>query len=115
MNAGRIEGTVSGIQKGQQALVSLLDGSVNPYSLSPLVLRNMQEHVLLVMSVPQDGPFTFEGVPEGNYVLGAVAVQEDASRMDIAPALAAIIARKFTAAQVQVVAGETVTMDLVLP
>jgi RNA polymerase sigma-70 factor (ECF subfamily) len=115
LNSGRIEGTVSGIQKGQQAFVSLLDGSGGIFSLTPQVLQSMEERVLVVMTVPQDGPFTFEWIPEGNYVLGAVSVPEDASQQEIAPALAAITAGKYTAVEVQVVAGETVSVDLALP
>jgi RNA polymerase sigma-70 factor (ECF subfamily) len=115
LNSGRIEGMVSGIQKGQQAFVSLLDGSGNIFSLTPQVLQSMEERVLVVMSVPQDGPFTFEWIPEGDYVLGAVAVPADATPSSIAPALPAIAAGKFAAAEIQVVGGETVSADLVLP
>jgi RNA polymerase sigma-70 factor (ECF subfamily) len=115
LNAGRIEGTVSGIQKGQHAFVSLLDGSGNLFSLTPQVLQSMEERLLTVVAVLQDGPFMFEGIPEGNYVLGAVSVPEDASQEDIAPAIAAITAGKYTAAEVQVIAGETVSVDLALP
>jgi RNA polymerase sigma-70 factor (ECF subfamily) len=115
LNAGRIEGTVSGIKKGQHAFVSLLDGSGNLFSLTPQVLQSMEERLLTVLAVLQDGPFTFEGIPEGNYVLGAVSVPEDASQEDIAPAIAAITAGKYTAAEVQVIAGETVNIDLALP
>jgi len=115
LNAGRIEGTVSGIQKGQHAFVSLLDGSGNLFSLTPQVLQSMEERLLTVVAVLQDGPFRFEGIPEGNYVLGAVSVPEDASQEDIAPAIAAITAGKYTAAEVQVIAGETVSVDLALP
>jgi hypothetical protein len=75
----------------------------------------MEERVLVVISVPQDGPFTFEWIPEGNYVLGAVSVPKEASQQDIAPAIAAITAGKYTAVQIQVVGGETVSADLVLP
>ena len=115
LNCGTIEGMVSGIQKGQQAFVSLLDGSVNIFSLTPQVLQSMEERVLVVMSLPQDGPFTFEWIPEGNYVLGAVAVPADATPSSIAPALPAIAAGRFAAAEIQVVAGQTSQADLVLP
>ncbi len=115
LNSGRVEGMVSGIPKGEQAFVSLLDGSVNIFSLTPQVLQSMEERVLAVMSVPQDGPFTFELIPEGNYVLGAVSVPKEASQQDIAPAIAAITAGKYTAAEIQVVAGETTSADLPLP
>ena len=115
MNSGRIEGTVSGIQKGQQAFVSLLDGSGGILSMTPQVLQSMEQRVLTVMSLPQDGPFVFDLIPEGDYVLGAVAVPADASEQSIAPAFPAIAAGKFAAAEIQVVAGETVSADLVLP
>ncbi len=115
LNSGRIEGTVSGIQKGQHAFVSLLDGSGNLFSLTPQVLQSMEERLLTVLAVLQDGPFMFEGIPEGNYVLGAVSVPEDASQEDIAPAIAAIVAGRYTAAEVQVVAGQTSQVDLLLP
>ena len=115
LNAGRIEGTVSGIRKGQQAIVSLLDGSINPSSLTPQMLQSMGDSVLTVRRVPRDGPFTFEALPGGNYVLGAVSVPDDASQWDDATAIAAIIAGKYTAAEVQVIAGETANIDLVLP
>ena len=49
------------------------------------------------------------------YVLGAVSVPEDASQQEIAPALAGITAGKYTAVEVQVIAGETVSVDLALP
>jgi len=113
--AGRIEGTVSGIQQGQYALVSLLDGSGNLLSLTPQVLQSMEQRLLVVMPVLKDGPFVFEGIPEGNYVLGAVAVPEDASQQDIAPALAAITAGRYAAAEVQILQGETIRVDLALP
>ena len=115
LNSGRIEGMVSGIQKGQQAFVSLLDGSGGIFPLTPRVLQSMEERVLAVMTIPQDGPFTFEWIPEGTYVLGAVSVPEDASQQEIAPALAGITAGKYTAVEVQVIAGETVSVDLALP
>ena len=115
LNSGKVEGTVSGLQNGQQAFVALLDGSVDVSSLTSQAIQSMEEQVLAVMPVPQNGPFTFENVPEGNYVLGAAAVPAGATPSSIAPAAPAIAAGKFAAVEIQVVAGETVTVDLALP
>lgn len=107
--SGQIQGAVNGLDAGEKAFVALFPGDTQIVGWSAEVLDALGEQIIKDMEVPQNGPFSFSGLREGDYVVGAVALPAEGNR----DTEAMLQGRLAVSPVVRVVPGSTAQIDLV--
>ena len=111
---GGINAVVSGIKKGEQALLALFAGVSTPPVLSAEVLASLEPYTVRQEVLQQDGPLLFEDLPPGYYVVGAVVIPADA-QMDESAAMSGIASGRYIASEINIDAGQVAEVQLPIP
>jgi RNA polymerase sigma-70 factor (ECF subfamily) len=106
---GIIQGTLDGLTPEERGVVALFPGDTPIPPMTPDGIAGLMDRSLRYSELPGNGPFRLEGVDPGNYLLGAAAIPKDAP-LDVA----ALAQARVALAVVDVKAGETVTVSLVI-
>jgi RNA polymerase sigma-70 factor (ECF subfamily) len=106
---GIIQGTLEGLTPEERGVVALFPGDTPIPPMTPDGLASLIGRSLRDSEQPGNGPFRFEGVDPGHYLLGAAAIPKDAP-LDVG----ALAQARVALAVVDVKAGETDTVSLVI-
>ena len=74
----------------------------------------MDEQIATSTDVTDNGPFSFENVPQGQYTLGVVGVPADKD-VEVADVADALQKGRYAIAFVKVIPGQTASVELALP
>lgn len=107
---GEIAGTVAGLKADQRAFVALFPGDTQLSAWTVAAFELIGSQMLADTSVWQDGPFVFQGVPQGDYVVGAAALPAG-----VAPNPIALIRAPIAMETVHVDPGAVVEVALIFP
>ena len=72
-----IHGTISGLGPDEKAFVGLFPGDAQLPEWTVEALDALGEQMVTGGLIEQNGPFSFEGIQEGDYVVGAVALPSE--------------------------------------
>jgi len=75
---GQITGVVAGLKPGEQALVGVFPPDAALAEWSVEALEALGDRMIRSTMLEQDGPFFIDGIQEGEYVVGAVTLPENA-------------------------------------
>ncbi|MCX5769837.1 MAG: carboxypeptidase regulatory-like domain-containing protein, partial [Candidatus Hydrogenedentes bacterium] len=106
---GQLAGTIAGLKPGERALVAVFPPDTVLTEWSVEALEALGEKMVRSTTVDRDGPFSINGMQEGNYLVGAVTLPAEGN-LDTQAMLEGRLA---VGPVVRVVPGSTSQIDLV--
>jgi RNA polymerase sigma-70 factor (ECF subfamily) len=105
-----IEGTVSGMRDDERAMVVVLPGDMAIPEWTPEAIEALGEYIVARTELQANGPFRFEDLPPGAYIVGVAALPSTA------PTDSSSIAQaRLDAVTLEVAPGATANAPLALP
>jgi len=109
LTGGEIAGTITGLKQGEKALVGVFPPDTVLTEWSVEALEALGEKMVRSTTVDRDGPFSINGMQEGDYLVGAVTLPAEGN-LDTQAMLEGRLA---VGPVVRVVPGSTSQIDLV--
>ncbi|HUW60189.1 MAG TPA: sigma-70 family RNA polymerase sigma factor [Candidatus Bathyarchaeia archaeon] len=106
---GQLAGTIAGLKPGERALVGVFPPDTVLTEWSVEALEALGEKMVRSTTVDRDGPFSINGMQEGDYLVGAVTLPAEGN-LDTQAMLEGRLA---VSPVVRVVPGSTAEVDLV--
>ncbi|MCX5769836.1 MAG: sigma-70 family RNA polymerase sigma factor [Candidatus Hydrogenedentes bacterium] len=107
---GEIAGTVSGLKEGETTFIALFPGDAVLTVWTVEALEALGERLMGTTFIEKDGPFAFNNLQEGHYLVAAVALGPG-----VAPELPAFVSAPVALGEAMVTAGQTAEVGLELP
>jgi len=107
---GEIAGTVSGLKEGETTFIALFPGDAVLTAWTVEALEALGERLMDTTLIEKDGPFAFNNLQEGHYLVAAVALGPG-----VAPELPAFVSAPVALGEAMVTAGQTAEVGLELP
>jgi RNA polymerase sigma factor (sigma-70 family) len=114
LRTGTVEGTVTGLQDGEKALIGFFPGDVDLATVPSLGLDIIKKGLIHGTELMPGMPLRLTGVPAGLYYVGVVPADAGANPTP-ADILAIYLKGRYALVQVEVSEGHTTSLDLTIP